>query len=99
MSRINRHNPKTRKSFPGDKARSGPVPKPKEPTYSAFYQYDHSVIVYRHKPNDGTLDKLPQKARPAHDPRSTYFRTDGGDRFQWAVFTTELGQNIIVQRD
>jgi ribosomal protein S18 acetylase RimI-like enzyme len=68
-------------------------------TYSAFYQDDHSAIVYRRRANDGTLDKLPQQAEPANDPRSTYFRTDGGDKFEFALFLTRLGQIIVVQRD
>jgi GNAT superfamily N-acetyltransferase len=68
-------------------------------TYSAFYQDDHSAIVYRRRANDGTLEKLPQQAEPANDPRSTYFRTDGGDKFEFALFRTRLGQLIVVQRD
>jgi ribosomal protein S18 acetylase RimI-like enzyme len=68
-------------------------------TYSAFYQEDHSAIVYRRRADDGTLDKLPQNAEPANDARSTYFRTDGGDRFEFALFRTRLGQLIVVQRD
>lgn len=68
-------------------------------TYSAFYQDDHSCIVYRRRANDGTLDKLPQDAEPAEDPRSTYYRTDGGDRFEFALFRTRLGQLIVVQKD
>jgi len=68
-------------------------------TYTAFYQDDHRCIVYRRKPNDGTLDKLPQQAVPAEDERSTYFRTDGGDKFEWALFKTNLGQLIVVQKD
>lgn len=69
------------------------------PTYTAFYQEQHDCIIYRNKPNDGTLDQLPQKAVPAIDPRSTYYRLDGGDRFEWALFKTELNQLIVVQRD
>jgi len=68
-------------------------------TYSAFYQDDHSAIVYRRRANDGTLEKLPQDAEPAEDPRSTYYRTDGGDRFEFALFRTKLGQLIVVQKD
>ena len=68
-------------------------------TYNAFYQDDHSCVIYRRKTNDGTLDKLPQNAIPADDPRSTYFRTDGGDPFEWALFRTDLGQLIIVKRN
>lgn len=68
-------------------------------TYSAFYQYDHTVIIYRYKEDDGTLDQLPQEAKPIEDPRSTYFRADGGDRFEFALFKTNLGQIIVVQCD
>lgn len=94
-----RHNRHKRKVLPERKQFVIRKPKSNPPTYSAFYQYDHTVIVYRNKPNDGTLDKLPQKAAPADDPRSTYFRVDGGDKFEWALFRTELGQLIVVQRD
>lgn len=68
-------------------------------TYSAFYQHDHGRIIFRFKEDDGTLDTLPQQATPADDPRSTFFRTDGGDRFQFALFRTNQGQLIVVQRD
>jgi len=71
----------------------------KKPTYSAFYQHDHECIIYRFKTNDGTLDKLPQQAEPVNDDQSTYFRTDGGDQFEYAVFKTNLGQLITVKRD
>jgi hypothetical protein len=69
------------------------------PTYSAFYQDDHRCIVYRNRVNDGGLDELPQEAQPADDPRSTFYRQDGGDRFEFALFRTKLGQLIVVQRD
>ncbi len=69
------------------------------PTYSAFYQHDHECIIYRHKPNDGTLDRLPQGAVPAADSRSTFDRTDGGDPFEFALFRTTRGQLIVVQKD
>lgn len=68
-------------------------------TYTAFFQRDHENIIYRHKADDGTLDQLPQRAEPAQDPRSTYFRQDGGDRFEFALFKTNAGQLIVVQRD
>lgn len=73
--------------------------KAKQPTYTAFYQEDHSAIIYRRKPNDGTLADLPNDAQPSNDSRSTYFRLDGGDRFEWAWFVTNVGQVIIIQRD
>jgi hypothetical protein len=68
-------------------------------TYTAFYQDDHAAIIYRGKLDDGALDKLPQKAVPANDDRSTLNRTDGGDRYEFALFRTDLGQLIVVQRD
>lgn len=68
-------------------------------TYSAFYQDDHECIVYRYKTNDGTLARLPQRAVPADDERSTLSRTDGGDPYEFALFRTELGQLIVVQKD
>ncbi len=68
-------------------------------TYTAFYQDDHECIVYRRKANDGTLDRLPQRALPANDERSTLNRTDGGDPYEFALFRTELGQLIVVQKD
>lgn len=63
------------------------------------YQDDLESIIYRCRPNDGTLDKLPLGAKPAADPRSTYDRTDGGDRFEFALFVTEDGETIVVQAD
>jgi len=66
------------------------------PTYSAFYQKDHSRIIYRRKQNDGTL--IPEGAVASGDPRSTYSRTDGGDQFEFAWFTLN-GETIIIQRD
>lgn len=68
-------------------------------TYSAFYQQDHAAIIYRHKTDDGTLAQLPDDAQPVLDARSTYFRTDGGDRFQFALFRDNTGRLIVVQRD
>lgn len=69
-------------------------------TYTAFFQHDHSCIVYRRRPDDGTLDKLPQQATPVEGSKhSTYFRTDGGDRFEFAFFKTSRGQLITIQRD
>ena len=73
--------------------------KSRTPTYTAFFQDQHDCIVYRSRENDGTLEKLPQGAVPSDDPRSTYYRTDGGDRFEFAWFVTERGQTIIIQRD
>ncbi len=49
--------------------------------------------------NDGTLEALPQGAEPVDDSRSTYYRTDGGDRYEFALFLTKLGQLIVVQKD
>jgi hypothetical protein len=71
----------------------------RQPTYSAFYQKDHSRIIYRHKPDDGTLAHLPDDAAPADDPRSTYFRQDGGDPFEFALFKTSGDLLIVVQKD
>jgi hypothetical protein len=68
-------------------------------TYSAFYQHDHAAIIYRHRLDDGTLDQLPDGAQPVLDRRTTYYRTDGGDRFEFALFRTDTGQLIVVQRD
>ena len=71
----------------------------RQPTYSAFFQYDHSRIIYRHKSNDGTLAQLPYDAQPADDPRSTYLRQDGGDPFEFALFKTDADLLIVVQKD
>jgi hypothetical protein len=68
-------------------------------TYSAFYQDDHSAIIFRRKLNDGTLENLPRDARPIEHPSSTYFRDDGGDRYEFAFFATEDGDLIVVQAD
>jgi hypothetical protein len=68
-------------------------------TYSAFYQDDHAAIIYRRKPNDGTLENLPRGAKPLEHPSTTYFRTDGGDRYEFAFFETADGDLIVVQAD
>ncbi len=70
-----------------------------EPTYTAFYQDDHACIIYERKLDDGTLSKLPQQAVPSADERSTLYRKDGGDPYERALFVTNLGQLIVVQRD
>lgn len=75
------------------------MPRPKEPTYSAFYQHDHSKIIYRRRPDDGRLAELPGDPAPAEDPRSTYLRTDGGDPFEFALFRNAAGEIIVVQKD
>jgi len=70
-----------------------------QPSYNAFYQDDHACIIYEGKVNDGTLDQLPQGARPAYeDERNTLNRTDGGDPYEFALFRTTRGQLIVVQR-
>ena len=71
----------------------------KRRTYSAFYQDDHAAIIYRRRLDDGTLEQLPSGAVPIDDPRSTYFRSDGGDRFEFALFQSSDGQLIVVQAD
>lgn len=71
-----------------------------QPTYSAFFQDDHEAVVYQFKVNDGTLNRLPQDAKPASDDeRNTLNRTDGGDPYEFALFRTSRGQLIVVQRD
>lgn len=67
--------------------------------YTAFWQSDHSKIIYRHKPNDGTLDQLPCDAVAAEDLRNTLFRVDGGDPFEFALFRANNGELIVVVRD
>ena len=68
-------------------------------TYSAFYQDDHSQIIYRHRKAGDGLEDFPEPAVPAFDRRSTYHRIDGGDRFAFALFATDRGKLIVVQRD
>lgn len=66
------------------------------PTYTAFYQDNHREIIYRRREDDGNL--TPPSSTPIDDARSTYFRTDGGDRFAFAWFSLN-GRTIIIQRD
>ena len=46
---------------------------------------------------DGRLENLPRGAKPIEHPSSTYFRTDGGDKYEFAFFATEDGDLIVVQ--
>jgi hypothetical protein len=66
--------------------------------YSAFYQNDHRRIIFRECPQDDIELKLPSEATPARDKRNTYFRLDGGDRFEFALFQTPEDGLIVVQR-
>lgn len=62
------------------------------PTYTCFFQDDHSEIVYRSRRDP----VVPEGAVPSDDPRSTYFGP--GDRFAFAWFVKD-GRTIIVQCD
>lgn len=64
--------------------------------YSAFYHDRHDHIIYRLKPNDGSLEDLPDDAVPIQHPGTTYYRADGGDKLEFAVFATKAGRKIIV---
>lgn len=67
------------------------------PVYSAFYSDDHRQIIYRYRRNEGNL--IPPGSVPIDDRRSTYWRQDGGDPFQWALFReVASGRQIVVQR-
>lgn len=68
------------------------------PRYNAFFKDDHSRIVYRNRTEVDTLADLPDNAVPSTDARSTYYRNDGGDRFEFAMFETDQGQTIVIQR-
>lgn len=67
-------------------------------TYSAFYMDDSHDIIYYGKPDDGTLDQFPFDAKPVPGRGNTYLRTDGGDRFENAVFQRTDGRRFLVIR-
>lgn len=70
----------------------------KRKTYSAYWQEDHTKIIFRHLPASQIRARLPREARVCPDTRSTLGRLDGGDEYEWAVFELD-GQKIIVQRE
>jgi hypothetical protein len=57
------------------------------------------ACCHLNKPNDGTLENLPRGAKPVEHPNSTYFRREGGDKYEFAFFAAEDGDLIVVQAD
>lgn len=69
-------------------------------TYTAFYQDDTSKAIFRKRPNNGRLqDLLPSGTVPFNSSASTYFRNDGGDRYEFAMFKEPGGRIIMVIAD
>ena len=67
-------------------------------TYSAFWQDDHTKIIFRHKPQGQIRQLLPPGAIVCVDKRSTLGRLDGGDEYEFALFEID-GKKIVVQRE
>jgi hypothetical protein len=63
-------------------------------TYRAFFQDDHSKILFRAKPAKAVRRLLPKDARVSVDTRNTIGRLDGGDEYEFALF--EVGGRLIV---
>src|ERR1700682_837805 len=70
-----------------------------EPTYTAFYQQDHSKIIYRRRPDGGRRAAVPGDVVPAEAPRRTSLGTGGGDLFEVPLFRDAAGEIIVVQKD
>lgn len=67
-------------------------------TYRAFYQDDHSKIIFREVTAMHVRQRLPSGARVAVDQRNTVGRVDGGDEYEFALFEVG-GQRIVVIPD
>ena len=67
-------------------------------TYRAFYQDDHSCILFRGKQAADVRGLLPRGARVCPDLYNTIGRTDGGDEFERAIFEVD-GRKIMVIAD
>jgi hypothetical protein len=67
-------------------------------TYRAFYQKDHSKIIFKGVPKDQVRSRLPEGTKVAVSPKSTIGRTDGGDEYEFAYFEVR-GKLILVVPD
>lgn len=65
--------------------------------YNAFYQDDHTEILFRQAPAEKVRALLPPGTQVCVDTRSTLGRTDGGDEYEFALFE-RAGRVIVVQR-
>jgi len=62
-------------------------------TYRAFYQDDHSRILFRSEPAERVRQLLPKNSRVAVDTRSSIGREDG-DEYEFALFKN--GNKLII---
>lgn len=70
----------------------------KSRTYSAFYQKDHSRIIFRRQPAEQVKNLLPPGAVPLDDPRSTITQ-NADDPLAFAFFVLPNHEVIVVQAD
>lgn len=63
-------------------------------TYRAFYQDDHSKILFRFKPASIVRRLLPKGTKVRVSESNTIGRLDGGDEYEFAQF--EVGDRIIM---
>lgn len=70
----------------------------KEKLYRAFWERDHSTLIFKGVPASEVRDRLPKGARVAPDKRNTIGRLDGGDEYQFGMFEVD-GKWIIVIPD
>ena len=67
-------------------------------TYRAFYQDDHSKILFRGQPAEKVRKLLPKGARVFVDGQNTIGRLDDGDPYEFAMFEVG-GRKIMVIPD
>ena len=64
-------------------------------TYRAFYQDDHSHILFRGQPVENVRQLLPSNAKVAVDTRSSIGREDG-DQYEFALFENCYRLIIVI---
>jgi hypothetical protein len=63
--------------------------------YRAFWQDDHTRLIFRDARQEEIPRRLPSGCRVAVDTRNTIGRLDGGDEYEFAFFEKE-GRLIVV---
>lgn len=60
---------------------------------------DSDKIIFEYRPQGNLIGELPLGARPLPKGEcGTLDRTDGGDPFEWALFTSPSGRVYVVER-
>jgi hypothetical protein len=67
-------------------------------TYRAFWQDDHSKLIFKRKRKEQVRDLLPQGTTVFVHEDNTLGRVDGGDEYEFAMFICN-GRRIMVIPD